>query len=76
MVLGSTQPQTKMSNRNLCGGKERSAPKADLTTIFEPIIYKMWEPRCLTTLWTYLTCYRNSFTFYLTLRAGMQKILK
>jgi hypothetical protein len=26
----------------------------------------MWEPRRLTTLWTFMACYRNSFIFYFT----------
>jgi hypothetical protein len=34
------------------GGKGRPACKADsLTAICEPIVWKMWEPRRLTTLW-------------------------
>jgi hypothetical protein len=37
----------------------------DLTAIYEPIIYKMWEPRRLTTLWASTACYRDSFTFYI-----------
>jgi hypothetical protein len=24
----------------------------------------MWEPRCLTTLWAFTACYRDSFTVY------------
>jgi hypothetical protein len=24
----------------------------------------MWEPRRLTTLWAFMACYRDSFTFY------------
>jgi hypothetical protein len=38
MALGSTQPLTEMSTRNIRGGKGRSARKADFTTIFEPIV--------------------------------------
>jgi hypothetical protein len=38
MVLGSTQSLTEMSTRNLSGGKERPARKADLTDICEPIV--------------------------------------
>jgi hypothetical protein len=39
MALGSTQPLTEMSNRNLPGGKGRPARKADnLTAICEPIV--------------------------------------
>jgi hypothetical protein len=39
IALGSTQPLTEMSTRNLAGGKERPARKADnLSTICEPIV--------------------------------------
>jgi hypothetical protein len=38
MTLGSTQPLTEMSTRNLPGGKGRPARKADkLAAICEPI---------------------------------------
>jgi hypothetical protein len=43
MALGSTQPLIEISNRNLPGGKGRPARKDDnLTSICEPIVYKMW----------------------------------
>jgi hypothetical protein len=62
MALGSTQPLTEISTRNLPGGKGRPARKADnLTAICEPIVEKMWEPRRLTTLWASTACYRESF---------------
>jgi hypothetical protein len=55
-----------MRTRNLPGGKERPARKADnLTAIREPIVYKMWEPHPLTTLWTSKACYRDSLTSFL-----------
>jgi hypothetical protein len=39
VALGSTQPLTEMSARNLPGGKGRPARKADnLTAICEPVI--------------------------------------
>jgi hypothetical protein len=38
MVLVSTQPLTEMGTRNLPGGKERPARKADLTAICEPTV--------------------------------------
>jgi hypothetical protein len=39
MALGSTQPLTEMSTRNLPGGKGRPARKADnLTAICEAIV--------------------------------------
>jgi hypothetical protein len=45
-------------------GKGRSVGEADkLTAICEPTVYKMWEPRRLTTLWASTACYRHSFTF-------------
>jgi hypothetical protein len=66
MALESTQPLTEMSTRNLPGGKGRPAYKADnLTAICEPIVWKTWEPRRLTTLWASTACYRDSFTLYL-----------
>jgi hypothetical protein len=41
MVLGSTQPLTEMSTRNIPGGEGRPARKADnVTAICEPIVYK------------------------------------
>jgi hypothetical protein len=65
MALGSTRPLTEMSTRNIHGGKGRPARKADnLTAFCEPIVYKMWEPRRLTTLWASTACYRDSFTFH------------
>jgi hypothetical protein len=39
MALGSTQPLTELGNRNVPGGKERPASKADnLTAICEPTV--------------------------------------
>jgi hypothetical protein len=38
MALGSTQPLTEMSTRNLPGGKGRPARKADLTAICKLIV--------------------------------------
>jgi hypothetical protein len=65
MALGSTQALTEMSTRNLPGGKEQPACKADnFTPICEPIVQKMWEPRRLTTLWASTAYYWGSFTFF------------
>jgi hypothetical protein len=67
MALGSTQPLTEMSTTTLPGGKGRQARGADnLTAICEPIVWKMWEPLRLTTLWAFTACYRDSFTFFLS----------
>jgi hypothetical protein len=69
MALRSTQPLTEMSTRNLPGGKGQPASKVDnLTVIYEPIVYKVWEPRRLTTLMASTACYRGSFTFSITWR--------
>jgi hypothetical protein len=52
MALGSTHPLTEMSTRNIPGDKERPAHKAyNLTAICESVVYKMWEPQRLTTVW-------------------------
>jgi hypothetical protein len=64
MAPGSTQFLIEMSTRNLPGGKGRPARKADnLTTIYESIVYKMWQPRLLTILLASTTCYRDSVAF-------------
>jgi hypothetical protein len=65
MALGSTHPLTEMRTRNLHGGKGLPRRKADnLTPTCEPTVYKMWECRCLTTLWASQTSYRDGFTFF------------
>jgi hypothetical protein len=62
MALGWTQPLTEMSTRNLLEGKGGPALKADnLTVIYEPIFYKMWEPRRLTSLLASTACYSLTF---------------
>jgi hypothetical protein len=67
MALGSTQPLTEMSTRNLAGDKGQPACKAaNLTAICEPTVCKMWEPRRLTTLWASKACYKDSFTLFFT----------
>jgi hypothetical protein len=64
MALGSTLSLTEMSTRNLPGGKGRPARKPDnLTAKSEQTVYKMWEPRRLTTLWASTACYRGTFIF-------------
>jgi hypothetical protein len=64
MALVSTQSLTEMSTRNLPGGKGRLVRKANnLTVICEPTVYKIWEPRRLTTLWASTACYTDSFNF-------------
>jgi hypothetical protein len=49
MALWSTQPLTEISTGNLPGVKGRPARKAEnVTVIYERVVYKMWEPRRLT----------------------------
>jgi hypothetical protein len=64
MDLESIQPLREMSTRNLPVGKGRSGRKADLTAISESIVYKIWEPRRITTLWASTASYRDSFASY------------
>jgi hypothetical protein len=61
MALGSAQPLTEMSTRDLSGGKKRPARKAEnLAANCEPIFWRMWEPRRLTALWASTACYRDT----------------
>jgi hypothetical protein len=65
MALGSTQPLTEMSTRNVPGSKGLPERKAhNLTAIYEPIVEKMWERRLLTTQWVSTACCKDSFTFF------------
>jgi hypothetical protein len=73
MALGSTQPLTEMSTRNLPGGKKRTARRADNLAALPPSVSRMSEnlgastsrnPKDLHGL------YRDNFTFYLLLRSG------
>jgi hypothetical protein len=62
MALGSNQPLTEISTRNLDDGKVRSQREANnLTTICEQTTYEMWEPRRLTTSWASTACYKGNF---------------
>jgi hypothetical protein len=68
MTLGSTQTVTEMSTRDLSGSEGRPARKPDLTSICERIVWKMWEPGRLTTLWaTTPVTWIALPTFYLTI---------
>jgi hypothetical protein len=64
MDLRSSQPLTEMSTGNLPGGKGGRCAD-NLNAIYEPTVWKMWEPRRLTTLWASTARYRDSFTFFL-----------
>jgi hypothetical protein len=73
LMLEPTQPLTEMSTRDIPGVKGGLlARKADnLTAICEPIVWRMWEPRRLTTLWASTACYRDSLNFYVILSEGI-----
>jgi hypothetical protein len=62
IALGLTQSLTEISTRNLFVVKGDRCVRLATSLI----AYKMWEPQCLTNLWTYTTCYRDSFTAHLT----------
>jgi hypothetical protein len=71
MILGSTQPLTEISTRNIPGGKKRPAHRADnLSAICELNICKLWEPEPLTTLRATTACtgialpFSNSIYYY------------
>jgi hypothetical protein len=67
VAMGSTQPLTVMSTRNLLGEKGQPESKIyNLTAICEPTVYNMLEPRRLTNLWDSTAYYRDSFTFIFT----------
>jgi hypothetical protein len=42
-------------------------------TIFEPIVYIMWDPQRLTTLWAFMACYRDTFTLLFTLLESVEQ---
>jgi hypothetical protein len=69
MTLGSTQPLTEMSTRNLPVGKGLQTRKADnFTAICEPIVQKLWDPQRLRNLWASGACYRDRFTLFFYVR--------
>jgi hypothetical protein len=72
MALWSTQPLTEMSARYLLGGKGRLARRADkLTAICEPTLWKIWEPRRLTTLRTSTACHSDSSILFTLFICGL-----
>jgi hypothetical protein len=74
MTLGLTQPLTEMSTRNHLEGKGRPVRKADLTAIYEPIVYKIWEHQHLTSVGASTACYRDNRTLHLSVE-GKRGIL-
>jgi hypothetical protein len=72
MVLGSTESLTKMSTRDITGGKEWPEREANFTATCEPIVWKMWVPRRLINLWVSTAYYRDSFTLPLPENRSLQ----
>jgi hypothetical protein len=73
IALESTQLLREICTRNLPGGNGGPARKADnLTAICE----RMWEPRCLTTLWASTSCYRDRFTIFKNILPSIVRIVK
>jgi hypothetical protein len=72
-VRGFTQSLTETSTGNfLWGGGARPARKTDyLVFICEPIAYRMWEHRRLTTLLASKACYKDGFAELEHTRSGM-----
>jgi hypothetical protein len=63
-TLVSTQPLAEMTTRNVPGCKGRPALNTDnLTPSCKKIVYRMCEPRRLTSLWASAVCYIDGFTF-------------
>jgi hypothetical protein len=61
-ILISNRNVYQESSWGVKGG--RPARKADnLNAICEPTVYRMWQPRRLTTLWASTVCYKVSVTF-------------
>jgi hypothetical protein len=52
---------TETSIRNLTGVKHGWFLRL-LTTIYDPIVYKIWDCRCFTNIWASMACYRHNFT--------------
>jgi hypothetical protein len=67
MALGSTQPVTEMSDRNISWGKGGWCVR--LTTLPPSCsnCLEIWEPHSPGTLWACPELYRECFTFYLIL---------
>jgi hypothetical protein len=68
---------TEMSTRNLPMSNGRPVCKAhNVTAICEPIVYKMLEPRRLTTLWACTACYRDNFTPFFNVTYLISELVK
>jgi hypothetical protein len=69
MALGSAQPLTEMSTRNLPGSKGRPARLADNLTA-------ICEPRCLKTVWAFMACYGIALPLHFIRRVNRTSLLR
>ena len=66
VALGSTQPLTEISTRDLPRGvKVAGAHGSQPCDLHMPTVWKSWEPQPPGAFGTYIGLYRESFTFYL-----------
>ena len=61
--LGSTQPQTEMSIRNIPGGLRQPVRRADSLTTSCASSLEIWESQPAGTLWACTGMYRDWVTF-------------
>jgi hypothetical protein len=63
MALGSVEPLTEKSTRNLPRGKGLPGRQTDnIPAVCGTIVFKIWDLRRLTTPWDFTACYKDSFT--------------
>jgi hypothetical protein len=65
MVLGSTQPQVKMSTRNISGCKGGRCVRLTTLPPSRAECHEIWEPKPPGTLWATTGLLRDSFTLIL-----------
>jgi hypothetical protein len=63
MTMGSIQPLTEISARNLPGGKKRPAHSTDNLAAICAECLKMWEPQSLATLRASTACTRITLPY-------------
>ena len=66
MALGSTQPQVKMSTRNIPGGKGGQCVRLTTLPPSRAECHEVWEPKPPGTLWATPGLLQDCFTFTIT----------
>jgi len=72
MALGSTQPPTEMSTRNISWGLRQLTRKADNLLPFCADCLEIWKPQPSETRWACPGLYRDFFTFTFTFTCSWQ----